>query len=137
MARGVIQIVVGGVALADYNDVVDRDPVDGGPVVDEVEQPFADNKAWFARGNFKGVRPMTLTKEFATNKLAWDFFELAAQTWNGVSDVLLTHKDYDGAETTYQITAASVRVVAAQPIGVTVISKVTITGGLAVLAVSP
>ena len=119
--------------FADYTDMVQRDAVEGGPVVDEQQQAFGDRMAWFERGNFKAARPMTVTKEFATNKAATDFFETAAQDWNGVADVRLVHLDTDNKETTYLLTAAEVRVSAQQPIGVTVVSRVVITGGAAVL----
>ena len=131
--RGRWTVTIGGEDFCTYDDMVQREPVDGAPVVDEQQQPFGPAMAWFERGNFKGVRAMTVTKEFDSNKDATDFFETAAQTWNGVADVELTHLDTAGIETTYLIPAASVKVVAEQPVEVTVVSKLTITGGPAVL----
>ena len=131
--RGRWKIEIGGQVFADYSDMVQRDPVDGGPVVDEQQQAFGDRVVWFERGNFKAARPMTVTKEFASNKEATDFFETAAQDWNGVADVVLTHLDTAGKETRYLLTAAEVRVSAQQPIEVTVVSRVTIVGGPALL----
>lgn len=131
--RGTWKLVVGTDTLADYPDVVKREGIDGGPLIQEESLAGGLSMVFFERGNFKATRTFTLTKEFANNKLSADWFETAAQTFNGVKDVKITHMDYSGTETTYKITAANVRVSAEEPIGVTVISKVTVSGAKAIL----
>lgn len=139
--RGTWKVVIGSNTLADYSDVVSRQPITGGPTIQS--EPLAmqsgQTEAQFqiARGNYTIQRGMTLTKEFSTNKLSCDWFETAAQTFNGVYDVYITHKDYAGVETTYKITSAAVEVTAEEPIGVSVQASVSIVGGLAVVQVSP
>jgi len=119
--------------IATYVDGVKRDAIDGGPLVQEESLAFGTERKFFDRGNFSAARPFTITKEFPDNQQSRAWYETAAQTFNGVKDVKLTFRDYSGAETTYLITAANVKVTADEPIGVTVIAKLTITGGKAIL----
>jgi len=139
--RGTWKIVIGSTTLADYSDVVKRDSIDGGPMIQTEPLAFSDAQFQAARGNYMITRNMTVTKTFVdsggsvANKLAVDWFETAAQVFNGVYDVLLTHMDMAGVETSYQVLAANVKVVADEPIGITVILKVSISGGKSILHV--
>jgi hypothetical protein len=130
-------VLAGRTSLADYDDVVARDPVSGGPVIDKQDLAVsvgATNAPFqVARGNYYIKRGFKLTKEFATNKLSCDWFELAAQTYSGIADVIFTHKDYSGVETKYKVFSAHVEVTADEPIGVCCQAKVSVSGGLAIL----
>ena len=115
--------------LAEYQDVVARDAVDGGPVIQTESLAFSDEQFRISRGNFSITRGFRVTKEFANNKDSAEWYEKAAETFGGVYDVEITHKDYAGVETPVAINNAAITVSASEPIGVCVQATIHITGG--------
>jgi len=128
---GTWKIQVGPNELANYSDSVQRAPVTGGPVFQNETLLGSAARFRTTRGNWETVRQLTIVKEHSTNKAAVDFYETCVETYAGIYDVLLTHKDYSGVETTYKVAGALVQIETDEPIGVTTISRVTITGGKA------
>lgn len=140
--RGTWKIIIGADSIADYSDVVSRDPVEGGPHVQQEAlaspaTPLGNSATMFraARGNLAINRSFKLTKEFADNKQSCDWFETAAQNFSGVADITFTHKDYAGVETSYKVSNASIKVIVQEPIGVTCQATIQVSGGAAVLQV--
>jgi len=131
--RGTRQIEVDGEFLATYNDVVKASPITGGPKFQTVEGYGAANVAFIDLGNEHLHRRYTMTREHADNAASEDWFQTAAQQFNGVADVVLTHRSYAGAEAKYLITGAQVTVEVDEPIGVCTITTININGGIAVL----
>jgi len=128
--RGTWKIVIGASTLADYTDVVDPSDSDGGEVV-QTEQLFrAASITNLGRDNFQIQLHFSITRESATNAAAADLFLKAPQTYNGVYDVQIIHRDHAGTETTRWLRGASVRVKCAAPIGVTNLMSCSIVGGL-------
>lgn len=128
MDRGTWKLTVGGTDLATYEDVLTGFASGGGPEVQT--EPLAFGPAPFRadRGNAAVHLQFTLTKSHATNTVAAGFFVLSPLTYNGVKDVALTHKDHAGVEAVWNLADAEVRVETQDPIGITTISRVSITG---------
>ncbi|MEI8289800.1 MAG: hypothetical protein WCH99_10030 [Verrucomicrobiota bacterium] len=130
--RGTWKITVGGDDLATYEDIVKGEPITGGPKFLPVEGYGAANIQWLDLGNEHLHRRFTMTREHPDNTESTDWYLTAAQQFNGVADVLLSHQDYAGAETSYLIAGAQVTVEVAEPVGVCSITTININGGIAV-----
>ena len=128
--RGTWKIVIGGVTLIDYADVANPRDNDGGPVIQEEAGFRAPSMTYLQRYNFGLHLVFDLSFIRANNADAVTFFLTGPQTWSGVKDVALTHKDHSGAETTKNLTAAAVRLRCSPNIGVGNVAVLTITGGL-------
>jgi hypothetical protein len=128
--RGTWKILIGGATLVDYASIVNARDNDGGPIIQAEALFRAESMAFFERDNFQLHLVFDLTIEQANNAASMLFFLTGPQTWSGVDDVALTHKDHSGAETTKNLTGASVRLKCSQPIGVTNLATLTITGGV-------
>jgi len=128
--RGTWKILIGGATLLDYANVANPRDNDGGPVIQQEALFRAPSLTFLQRANFGLHLVFDITILQANNADAMAFFLTAPQTWSGVNDVALTHKDHTGAETTKNLTAASVRLKCSPPIGVTNLATLTITGGL-------
>jgi len=119
---------VDGTDLATYADVLDGFGSGGGVEVQTEPLAFAAKPFRADRGNAVVELSLKLVKEHATNTLSASFFIMSALTYNGVKDVILTHKAHSGAEAVWNLADAEVRVQTEAPIGVTTISQVTIKG---------
>lgn len=126
--RGTWKLTVAGTDLATYEDVLDGFGSGGGPEVQT--EPLAWGTQPFRAGRDNAVVELqfTLTKEHASNTVAASFFMLSPLTYNGVKDVVVKHTDHAGAEATWNLASAEVRVQTDAPIGVTTISRVNIKG---------
>lgn len=132
MDRGTWKIQIGDDVIADYTDVVKGDPVGGGPNVIDPGGYGAPGVTFINLARRKIERRMTITITHDNNADSFDWYQTAAQTYAGVADVLITHRDNAGAETTYKITAANVTLTVEEPINVTSITHLVVTGGQAV-----
>lgn len=129
--RGNWKLSIGGSSFADYTDVLQPLDHSGGPMVLEFPGYGAAAPYFSNLGNFKGARHYQLDRIHATDKAAHDWWQTAAATWAGVADVVLTHLNYDGTETTYTIAGAKIEISVGMPNGVSTTSKIIITGGAA------
>jgi hypothetical protein len=128
--KGTWTITIGGSDFAGYTDIVTPDDNGGGPNILEIQGYGAAAPVFLNLGNFRLARKFTMTREHDTDTHAHDWFQTAAADWSGVADVVLTHMDYAGVETTYTIDGAKVELSVAQPIGPTTITKLAFTGGV-------
>lgn len=122
-------MTVGGTAFADYTDILECDDLGGGPNVITFEGYGAAAPVLINLGNLKQARKFTLTREHTTDTLAEAWRQSAIATWTGVATVVVTHMDYSGTETSWTVTNAKVELAVPQRIGMTTITKITITGG--------
>ena len=126
--RGTWKIVIGSDTLVDYSDVANARDNDGGPLIQSdslFRGPAVQHRD---RNNFELHLVFDITITQANNADAVAFFLQGPQTWSGVNDVTLSHKDHTGTETSYIIAAAAVRLRCQQPIGVTNVAMLTIDG---------
>ena len=128
--RGTWKILIGGATFVDYADVANPRDNDGGPIIQPEAGFMAPSMTYLERSNFELHLIFDITILQANNAASMAFFLTGPQTWSGVKDVALTHKDHTGAETTKNLTAASVRLRCTPPVGVTNLAVLTITGGL-------
>ena len=128
MNKGTWKISIGGSAFADYTDILEPEPVRGGPRIEEFMGYGATSPIFINLGNTAIVRSFTMTREHDTDTDAELFRQGAIEEWAGVATVILTHMDYSGTESTWTITNAKVEIEIQQRIGPTTISKITITG---------
>lgn len=127
--RGTWTFSIGGTTLCDYEDVVSNLTFDGTPVVEAVPRFRAESLIHKQRDNFALTITFGLTIEHDDNADSADFALKSAQDYSGVHDVNITHIDHTGVETSYVLYDAKVEISTADPIGVTTISQVRITGG--------
>lgn len=129
--KGTWSISIGGTVFADMTATVEPAGVSGGPLIMKIEGYGAAGVMYLNLGNLEIPWVFDITKEFSTDTLAKAFYMTGVQTWSGVNTVEVSNIDYSGTTTTWTITEANVRLEIQKPIGVTVISKLTITGGSA------
>jgi len=127
--KGTWKISIGGSSFADYTDILQPDGVSGGPVIQKFEGYGAAAPVFIPLGNTAITRAFTMTREHTSDTAAHAWYQTAIATWNGVANVVLTHVDYAGAETTFTINGAKVELEVTAPIGPTTITKIKITGG--------
>lgn len=127
--KGTWKISIGGAAFADYTDILQPEGIAGGPNIIDVNGYGASAAMFLNLGNAKLARRFTMTREHATDTLAHAWYQAAAAVWAVVANVVLTHQDYAGVETTFTITGAKVEIEVATPIGPTTTTKLTFTGG--------
>lgn len=133
MDRGTWKITIGTTPMATYTEGVKGEPVGGGPQFMDIPGYGAADKKFVNLGNRDLARKFTITTEHADNAASTDWYLNGAQSLNGVADVTLVHRDYEGDEATYVITGAKVVLEVEEPVGVTTITHLTINGGIAVL----
>ena len=131
--KGRWKVEIGSDTLVDYTDVCKREPNNGGLLWQDVDGFRAESQIHFARGNRRIKRVFTLTREHESNAAAVAWFEIDALVFERVDDVVITHKDYTGAETACEIAGAKIEITVDEPIGVATTTHITITGGAAVL----
>jgi len=120
---------IGGSAFADYTDILECDDVSGGPAIAEYLGYGAAAPQFANQGNLKVARKFTMTREHTTDTLAETWRQTAIATWAGVATVVMTHVDYSNTETSWTVTNAKVEIGVPQRIGMTTITRITITGG--------
>lgn len=129
--KGTWKIVIGTETLADYADIVARAPISGGPIIHNEPLVGSANRFRASRANWEIRRDFVIVKEHANNKVSADWYETCVQTFAGLYDVWITHKDHSNVETTYKIASAEVQIETDEPIGVTTVSRVSVLGGQA------
>jgi hypothetical protein len=129
--KGTWKISIGGTAFADYTDILQPEGIGGGPNILEIQGYGAAAPVYWNLGNLKLPRAFTMTRQHSTDTLAHAWYQTAEATWGGVANVVLTHLDYAGTETTYTIAGCKVEISVATPIGPTTITKLNFTGGAA------
>lgn len=126
-------MTIGVTVVADYPDVLAADPVSGGPVIQDESIAGALAPKFFDRGNKRFARRFRLTKEWPDNKQSAAWYMTDGPSLCGVANVLFTHMDYSGTETSWKVSAAKVEITVKEPIGVTTESEIVITGGLPII----
>lgn len=126
--KGTWQIEIGGETFADLTDITNPEPQSGGPEIMTVEGYGAAQPTWQNMGNLSAAWPFTMTRQHDTDTDAWSYFLSAVGDWAGVATVILTHTDYEGDETQWQITNAKITVEVMPPIGLTSVTKITFFG---------
>jgi len=126
---GTWAITIGGVSFATTADIVDVDDAQGGPVVIVLQGYGAAAPVFLNMGNAQIKRVVTMTREHATDTLAEAWRQTAIATWAGVATVVLSHTDYSGTTTNFTYNNAKVELAVPQRIGLTTITKITITAG--------
>jgi hypothetical protein len=130
-------ITVGGVALATITDIVKPEGVSGGPHIttEQLAAALGGTGAPLYQnlGNVEIVRRFTMTREHASDTDAHAWYQIGGPAFAGVADVLLTHVDIAGASASWTVAAAKVEIQVEPPVGPTTTTKITITGGPAVL----
>jgi hypothetical protein len=125
---GTWTIEIGGSSFAAVTDVVNPLTADGGPNILTVEGYQAAGALFYNLGNNKSGWAFDVTKNFATDTLATNFYMEGIQTWAGAANVVVTHIDYSGTTTTWNINTAKVELKINQPIGPSCNCRLTITG---------
>jgi hypothetical protein len=129
--KGTWKISIGGSSFADYTDILQPEGIGGGPNIMEIQGYGAAAPVYLNLGNYKLPRRFTMTRTHASDTAAHAWYQTATATWAGVANVVLTHIDYSGTETTFTINGAKVEIEVETPIGPTTITRITITGGAA------
>jgi len=135
--RGYHKIVINGETFCDYNDLVEWPESAGGPNItrEMLALPSGSQlpSLYLQLGNVEVTFSPKVTITWPDNQQSWNFYMTCVTTFAGVSDVLITHIDINGVESTYKIPAASVSVATENPSGPTTVSKLTIKGAAPVL----
>jgi len=131
MARGTWSITIGGSAFGSTSDIITPDDVAGGPQIQTVLGYGAAAPVFINQGNWAITRAFTMTREHSTDTDAHNWFQTAIATWAGVATVVLSHTDYESVASSWTIAGAKIEIQVAQPIGLTTITKIKITGGAA------
>src|ERR1041385_5445824 len=126
--KGTWKIALDGSTLVDYADVANPRDNDGGPLIQSDSLFRGPAIVHRERNNFELHLIFDITITQANNADAVSFFLKGPQTWCGVKDVVLSHKDHTGTETSFDIDAAAVRLRCQQPIGVLNLATLTIDG---------
>ena len=127
--KGTWKISIGGASFADYTDILQPEGIGGGPTILKIPGYGAAAPMYLNLGNNERPRRFTMTRTHASDTAAHAWYQTATATWAGVANVVLTHIDYSGTETTYTITGAKVEIEVETPIGPTTTTRITITGG--------
>jgi hypothetical protein len=126
---GTWSILIGGSAFATSSCGVDLVSMTGGPNIVPFEGYGAAAPVFINMGNTKIVRVFDVTQEWASDTAAELYRETAISEWAGVATVQLNHIDYEGDVSTWTINNAKVELAVPQRIGLTTITRLTITSG--------
>ncbi|MDR3427856.1 hypothetical protein [Silvimonas sp.] len=129
MALGTWSILIGGNAIATSACIVDLVSMSGGPNILPFEGYGAAAPVFINMGNTKIVRVFDITQEWASDTAAENYRQTAIAQWSGVATVQLNHLDYEEDVSTWTINNAKVELGIPQRIGLTTITRLTITGG--------
>ena len=119
--------------LCTYNDAVKAEPLNGGRSIMEISGYGAPDVAFLDLDVQSVTRKFTMQREHPDNTTSTAWYMTDAIAYEGVNDVTITHIDGGGVETSWLIPGAKVLITVDEPINVSTITHITITGGNAVI----
>jgi hypothetical protein len=133
MARGFLDIQIGGVEFATINEVVSREPLKSTAQFMEIMGYGATDKVIVALGNLAVQGGLTMTKDHVTPEDAEAWYQTAAATFTGVNNVLFTKQCFDGTIVAWEHANVKVIVTVEEPMNLTTTTHLEFEGAPAQL----